>query len=136
MMEKQEIVNEYTRKLTEAKHAMDTFTEEYDRESNELKKLKLQVSDAQENIAKESDEKENLDREIPDMETQIKNSETEVSRLKESRVIIQEKIAEVQVKLNEAKSSGGEQRQRNQVFDYIMNHLKRKKIVQGNPRVY
>ena len=46
--------------------------------------------------------------------------------------LLLEDIAELQVKLNEAKQQGGnDARQRNQVFDYIMNNLKKKNIVQG-----
>ena len=43
-----------------------------------------------------------------------------------------EDIAELQTKLSEARQQGGnDARQRNEVFHYIMNHLKKKNIVQG-----
>jgi len=135
MMEKQEIVNGHSQTLAEAKIVLDTFTEEFDREAAELEKMKSNIQAATEQISAEQDEKKQLEIDIPKIEKNGKNMNIEKEKLKDDRVKIQEKIGGLQVKLNEAKSTGGEQRQRNKVFDYIMNHLKKKQIVKGSSSV-
>ena len=134
-MEKQEIVNGHSQTLAEAKIVLDTFTEEFDREAAELEKMKSNIQAATEQISAEQDEKKQLEIDIPKIEKNGKNMNIEKEKLKDDRVKIQEKIGGLQVKLNEAKSTGGEQRQRNKVFDYIMNHLKKKQIVKGSSSV-
>ena len=66
------------------------------------------------------------------MGNELKRKESKLREFQDRRTNIQEDLGELQVKLGEAKQQGGnDARQRNQVFDYIMNHLKKKNIVQG-----
>ena len=63
----------------------------------------------------------------------LKEKEGKIGPLKNERLKCQEDLSEIQVKLNEAKDQGGDTRQKNQVFDYIVNHLKKKNKVPGTP---
>ena len=70
---------------------------------------------------------------MPQIQKEIVHKEKKLTTLQDKRGHIQEDIAELQTKLSEARQQGGnDARQRNEVFHYIMNHLKKKNIVQGN----
>ena len=131
MMDKQEIVNKCQGVLTEAKEAQGSFTEQYDRAVAELGKIEEEIQKTQENGQAQLDELEKLKNEVPEKSETLKEKEGRIGPLKNERLKCQEDLSEIQVKLNEAKDQGGDTRQKNQVFDYIVNHLKKKNKVPG-----
>ena len=136
MMDKQEIVNKCQGVLTEAKEAQDSFTEQYDRAVAELGKIEEEIKKTQENGQAQLDELEKLKNEVPEKSETLKEKEGRIGPLKNERLKCQEDLSEIQVKLNEAKDQGGDTRQKNQVFDYIVNHLKKKNKVPGTLSKY
>ena len=131
MMDKQEIVNKCQGVLTEAKAAQGSFTEPYDRAVAELGKIEEEIQKTKENGQAQLDELEKLKTEVPEKSEMLKEKEGKIGPLKNERLKCQEDLSEIQVKLNEAKDQGGDTRQKNQVFDYIVNHLKKKNKVLG-----
>ena len=131
MLNRQEIVNSKAAELSEAKHVQSSFTEEYDRAKIELDKIELNLKNAQKELDQNNDEVDQLNSEIPSLEADLNAKECKLGPLLDERSHIQEDVADLQVKLHEMKISGGETKQNSKLFDYIVNHLKRKNLVSG-----
>lgn len=124
-------VNEKHQLVDAEKSELENYTAKYDRAVNGLKKINEDIEAAKTKVTEVEAEKITLDESIPEIEQQIPTMETELAKLQEDRSQIQEALGKTQTKLSEAKQDGGAVRSQNKVFDYIMNHLKKKRIVSG-----
>ena len=131
LMELQAGVNGKQQAFVQKKTELENYTSKYDHAVQSLKKINDDIEAAKAKISEVDEEKATLDEQIPTMENDMKTKAAELEQLQQKRVQIQEALSQVQGKLSEAKQDGGDVRQQSKVFDYIMNHLKKKKIVNG-----
>lgn len=124
-------VNEKQQIVDEQKSVLENFTAKFDRAASELNIIKTDITNSKSKVDAVILEKDELETSIPETEAEIVTKETEFEKLQGDRVKIQENVAKAQSKLSEMKQTGGDLKSQNETFNYIMNHLKKKKIVDG-----